>query len=151
MGKLAANELQKMLKCIKKDSRVIVPPMVGYDSGVHCLGDKYLVVSTDPCAGVPNEWFGWLLINYAASDVALSGAKPQFCTITLLGPRPTDPRCRRGPTTLRGRAEEWLSRPPDVGEPGTGNRRRLARRSGGSRARRWQRRRHADADCLAFR
>jgi len=66
--------------------------MVGYDSGVHCLGDKYLVVSTDPCAGVPNEWFGWLLINYAASDVALSGAKPQFCTITLLGPRPTDPQ-----------------------------------------------------------
>lgn len=81
-----------MLKCIKKDSRVVVPPMVGYDSGVHYLGDKYLVVSTDPCTGVPHEWFGWLLINYAASDVALSGAKPQFCTITLLGPRPTNPK-----------------------------------------------------------
>ncbi len=50
-----------------------------------------MVVATDPCTGVPEEWFGWLLINYAASDVALSGAKPQFATITLLGPRPTNP------------------------------------------------------------
>ena len=57
--------------------------MIGYDAGVHSLGDQCVVVSTDPCTGVPEEWFGWLLINYAASDVALSGAKPQFCTITL--------------------------------------------------------------------
>jgi hydrogenase maturation factor len=65
--------------------------MIGYDAGVHRLDGKYVVVSTDPCTGVPTEWFGWLLINYAASDVALFGAKPEFCTINLLGPRPTDP------------------------------------------------------------
>ena len=70
---------------------MLVPPMIGYDAGVHRLGDQYVVVAADPCTGVPEDWFGWLLINYAASDVALSGAKPQFCTITLLGPRPTDP------------------------------------------------------------
>lgn len=93
MGKLAAAELQKMLACIKKDNRVVVPPLIGYDAGVHLLDDgKYLVVSTDPCTGVPEEWFGWLLINYAASDVALFGAKPEFCTINLLGPRPTETR-----------------------------------------------------------
>jgi hydrogenase maturation factor len=63
--------------------------MLGYDAGVHQLGDSYLVVATDPCTGVPQEWFGWLLINFAASDVALSGAKPEFATITLLGPRKT--------------------------------------------------------------
>lgn len=91
MGKLAAKELQKMLNCIKADNRVLVPPMIGFDSGVHRLGDKYVAVAADPCTGVPEEWFGWLLINYAASDVALSGAKPEFCTITLLGPRSTDP------------------------------------------------------------
>jgi len=85
MGKLSSNELKKLLACIKKDSRVIVPPMVGYDSGVHKIGNKYTVVSTDPCIGVPEEWFGYLLINYAASDVALFGAKPEFCTINLLG------------------------------------------------------------------
>lgn len=91
MGKLAAKELQVMLNCIRQDPRVVVPPMIGYDSGVHKIGDRYLVVAADPCTGVPAEWFGWLLINYAASDVALSGAKPEFCTITLLGPRPTNP------------------------------------------------------------
>lgn len=91
MGKLAAKDLQKMLNCIKPDERVLVPPMIGYDAGVHRIGDQYLVVAADPCTGVPEEWFGWLLINYAASDVALSGAKPQFCTVTLMGPRPTDP------------------------------------------------------------
>ncbi len=91
MGKLSNQELQKLLNCIKKDDRVLVPPMIGYDAGVHHLGDKLLAVSTDPCTGVPREWFGWLLINYAASDLSLFGAKPQFCTINLLGPRPTDP------------------------------------------------------------
>jgi hydrogenase expression/formation protein HypE len=91
MGKLPADELKKMLECIRKDERVLVPPMIGYDAGVHLLDGKYVVVSTDPCTGVPPEWFGWLLINYAASDVALFGAKPEFCTINLLGPRPTDP------------------------------------------------------------
>jgi hydrogenase maturation factor len=59
---------------------------------VHLIGDEYLVISTDPCIGVPEEWFGWLLIHYASSDVALFGAKPEFCTITLLGPLSTKPK-----------------------------------------------------------
>ena len=92
MGKLATAELRKLLSCIKNDKRVIVPPMPGYDSGVHLMDDKCVVVSTDPCTGVPEEWFGWLLIHYAASDVALFGAKPEFCTINLLGPLSTEPQ-----------------------------------------------------------
>lgn len=92
MGKLHNEELQKLLGCIKKDPRVIVPPRLGYDSGVHLIGDEYLVVSTDPCINVPEKWFGWLLIHYAASDVALFGAKPEFCTINLLGPLSTKPQ-----------------------------------------------------------
>ena len=91
MGKLPDKELKQLLSCIKKDSRVIIPPMVGYDSGVHIIDGKCLVVASDPCTGVPEEWFGYLLINYAASDVALSGAKPEFCTINLLGPHSTKP------------------------------------------------------------
>ena len=69
---------------------MLVPPLPGYDSGVHFLGDKCMVVSTDPCSDVPESWFGWLLLNYAASDVALFGAKPEFCTINLLGPPKTE-------------------------------------------------------------
>ncbi len=86
MGKLAGKDLEKMLNCIKKDFRVIIPPMIGYDAGVHLLHGKYVAVATDPCTGVSENWFGWLMINYAASDVALFGAKPEFCTINLLGP-----------------------------------------------------------------
>ena len=91
MGKLAKKDLQKLLSCIRKDPRVLVPPLPGYDAGVHFLGDKCMVVSTDPCIDVPEEWFGWLLIHYAASDVAVFGAKPQYCTINLLGPATTKP------------------------------------------------------------
>ncbi|HVP17012.1 MAG TPA: AIR synthase-related protein [candidate division Zixibacteria bacterium] len=92
MGKLGSEELSRLLKCIGRDPRVIIPPQVGFDSGVHLIDDKYLVVSTDPCIDVPREWFGWLLVNYAASDVALFGAKPEFCSINLLGPPSTKPQ-----------------------------------------------------------
>lgn len=92
MGKLSTENLNKLLSYIKKDSRVVVPPLPGYDSGVHLIDDKYLIVSTDPCIGVPEEWFGWLLIHYVASDIALFGTKPEFCTITLLGAPSTKPR-----------------------------------------------------------
>jgi hydrogenase expression/formation protein HypE len=86
MGKLATEDLKKLLSYIKKDPRVVVPPQPGFDSGVHLLnGDKFLVVSTDPCVGVPEEWFGWLLVHYVASDIALFGAKMEFCTVNLLG------------------------------------------------------------------
>jgi hydrogenase expression/formation protein HypE len=87
MGKLSTEDLKKLLSCIKKHPKVIVPPLPGFDSGVHLIDDdKYLVVTTDPCLGVPEKWFGWFLIHYAASDLALFGAKPEFCTINLLGP-----------------------------------------------------------------
>jgi hydrogenase expression/formation protein HypE len=91
MGKLATTDLKKLLKYIKNDPRVIVSPQLGFDAGVHQIDEnKYLVVSTDPCIGVPEEWFGWLLINYVASDVALFGAKMEFCAINLLGAPTTE-------------------------------------------------------------
>jgi len=92
MGKLGIVELQQLLNCIKKDSRVLIPPQVGFDAGVHRLSGELVAVATDPCIGVPMKWFGFLLVNYAASDVALFGAKPEFCTITLMGPRKTTPQ-----------------------------------------------------------
>ena len=91
MGKLSTEDIKKMLNCIKRDPRVIVLPQYGFDSGVHVLNDdEWLVVSTDPCIGVPEEWFGWLLINYVASDIALFGAKTEFCTINFLGSPSTE-------------------------------------------------------------
>ncbi len=93
LGKLSTKDLKELLGCVKSDSRVIVKPQFGFDSGVHKLNNgEYLVVSTDPCVGVPDQFFGWFLINYVASDVALFGAKTQFCTINLLGPPSTEPK-----------------------------------------------------------
>lgn len=61
--------------------------MLGFDAGAHELEDDMcMVVATDPCIGVPKKWFGWLLVHYSASDVAVFGAQPKFCTINLLGP-----------------------------------------------------------------
>lgn len=77
--------MKRLLGYITKGPALIVAPSPGLDSGVHSVDDKYLVISTDPCIDVPVNLFGWLLINYAASDVALSGAHPQYCTINLLG------------------------------------------------------------------
>ena len=57
MGKLPREDLQKLLGCIRKDPRVLVPPLPGYDAGVHFIGDKCIVVSTDPCIDVPEDVF----------------------------------------------------------------------------------------------
>jgi hydrogenase maturation factor len=92
LGKLPTKDIKQLLDCIKPDSRVIVKPQFGFDSGVHKLNNgECLVVSTDPCVGVPDQFFGWFLINYVASDIALFGAKTQFCTINLLGSPSTEP------------------------------------------------------------
>lgn len=86
MGKLAPEALRDVLGCIKRTVEVIVPPMPGFDAGAHEIEDnKCIVIATDPCLGVPREWFGWFLIHYSASDVAVFGSKPRFCTINLLG------------------------------------------------------------------
>lgn len=88
--KLPNEDLKKLLGYVRTDPRVVVSPQLGFDAGVHRLNDdRYLVVSTDPCIGVPEEWFGWLLIHYVASDIALFGAKTEYLTINLLAPSST--------------------------------------------------------------
>lgn len=93
MGKLGPKELQAVIGCIRQKRQVLVPPGVGLDSGVHRITDDLcLVVSTDPCIGVPKPWFGWLLVHYAASDVAVFGVEPRYCALNLLGPLDTPTR-----------------------------------------------------------
>lgn len=91
MGKFTFDELKEIIGCVPANHNVIVPPQPGFDAGVHILDpNTYLVIATDPCIGVPRSWFGWLMIHYSASDVALFGATPQYCTINLLGPPHAD-------------------------------------------------------------
>ena len=87
MGKFSSDKLSEIISCITSSSRVIVPPTPGCDAGVYKIADEwYMVVSTDPCTGVPQDWFGWLLIQYPSSDVALFGARPILASIDLVGP-----------------------------------------------------------------
>lgn len=90
MGKLSAKALKDMLSCVKSTSKTIVPPMAGFDSGVHEISPNMcMVITTDPCLGAPKKWLGWFLIQYAASDVAVFGARPEYAAINLLGPPKT--------------------------------------------------------------
>ena len=78
-----------------------------------------MVVSTDPCSGVPDEWFGWLLVNYASSDVALFGARPEFCSINLLGAQGTKPMLFEKAMEQVCRAAEDLNMDVVTGHTGT--------------------------------
>jgi len=89
---MARKDLEDLLRCIRRPPDVLVPPMRGFDCGVHRLGrDHCIVISTDPCVNVPMEYFGWLLFHYSASDVSVFGASPNYCTVELLGPPNTRP------------------------------------------------------------
>ncbi len=87
MGKFSAEELQEIIACIARDPEVMIPPRPGFDAGVFSLDDeRCVVIATDPCVGVPEAWFGWFLIHFACSDVALFGIPPRFCSVNLLAP-----------------------------------------------------------------
>lgn len=93
MGKFTSKKLSEIIDCIKTSKKVVLPPIAGCDAGVYAIdNDQYMVVSTDPCTGVPQDWFAWLLIHYSASDVALFGAHPRLASINLLGPPGTSHR-----------------------------------------------------------
>lgn len=94
--------------------------MPGFDAGVHELGDDMcIVIATDPCLGVPREWFGWLLIHYSASDVALFGAKPRFCTVNLLAPLGTNKAVFEKVMEQAGGAAEEIGMSIVTGHTGT--------------------------------
>lgn len=97
-----------------------MPPRVGFDAGVHALDENTcVVIASDPCVGVPEGWFGWLLIHYAASDVALFGATPRYCSIELLGPPRARPSAFRRAMNQASRAARKLGMDIVTGHTGT--------------------------------
>ncbi|MFQ6126162.1 MAG: AIR synthase-related protein [Candidatus Heimdallarchaeota archaeon] len=87
MGKFLAEDLQEIIACIAHDPEVLIPPRPGFDAGVFNLdNERCVVIATDPCVGVPEAWFGWFLIHFACSDVALFGIPPRLCSVNILAP-----------------------------------------------------------------
>ena len=64
--------------------RLLQGPGVGEDAAVLDMGDRVLVVATDPITGAVGS-VGWLVVHVNANDVASCGARPLwFLCVTLL-------------------------------------------------------------------
>lgn len=86
VGKLRAETLQALFDAHPvKDPRVVVGPRVGEDAAVIDIGDRYLVVTTDPITFATEE-LAWYALHVNANDVAVRGARPRWFLATLLLP-----------------------------------------------------------------
>ena len=68
------------------DKSIIVGPQHGVDFGVIDLGDKVMVLSTDPfymARELGIEKAAWFAVHILASDVAVSGIKPRYMSVDL--------------------------------------------------------------------
>jgi hydrogenase maturation factor len=86
VGKLPAEILERILARLPPADRgVVIGPRVGEDAAVLDVGDRYLVVATDPVTFATDS-IGWYCVNVNANDVAVLGARPRFFFAVLLLP-----------------------------------------------------------------
>jgi len=86
VGKLPMEMLARLLqRYAHADPRVVVGPEVGEDAAAIAMGDRYLVVKTDPITFSTDE-IGWYVVNVNANDIATRGATPRWFLCTLLLP-----------------------------------------------------------------
>jgi len=86
IGKLPMDFLQVLLERYRgQDERLVVGPQVGEDAAVLDMGNRYLVVKSDPITFVSDE-IGWYVVHVNANDIATMGATPRWLLLTLLLP-----------------------------------------------------------------
>lgn len=86
LGKLPPDLLASLLsRCPVPDPRVLLGPGVGLDCAVLDLGERYLVVKSDPITFASDQ-IGWYAVQVNANDLATTGARPRWLTVTLLLP-----------------------------------------------------------------
>ncbi len=86
-GKLPAEILQRIVfkHLGKKRDDVILGPMVGEDAAIVQVGEKTLVIASDPVTGA-EKWLGWLAVNVSSNDVATCGVQPLWFSSCILLP-----------------------------------------------------------------
>jgi hydrogenase expression/formation protein HypE len=85
-GKLPLEFLHALLaKYTQTDDRLVAGPRVGEDVAVVDMGDRYMVVKTDPITFATDQ-IGWYAVHVNANDVATSGARPKWMLNTVLLP-----------------------------------------------------------------
>lgn len=86
VGKLPAEVLARLLERYRiEDERVIVGGRIGEDAAVIDMGERYLVVKTDPITFATDR-IGWYAVCINANDLATMGATPRWFLATLLLP-----------------------------------------------------------------
>lgn len=85
-GKVPSDVLRRVVfnRLGVPSDRLLQGPGVGEDAAVIDMGDKVLVVKSDPITGAVGS-VGWLAVHINANDVASTGARPLwFLCVTLL-------------------------------------------------------------------
>jgi hydrogenase maturation factor len=85
-GKLPAAFLKQLLRFRgAADRRVVLGPGFGRDAAVVDLGNRYLILKSDPVTFTVDE-IGWYAVHVNANDVAVMGARPSWFQATIIAP-----------------------------------------------------------------
>jgi hydrogenase maturation factor len=86
LGKLPPDLLARILsRAPVSDPRVLLGPGVGLDCAVIDLGERLLVLKSDPITFATQE-IGWYAVQISSNDIATTGAEPRWLLSTLLLP-----------------------------------------------------------------
>jgi hydrogenase maturation factor len=86
VGKLPAELLQRLLQGVPlADERVLLGPQVGVDCAVLDLGERLLVLKSDPITFATAD-IGRYLVQVNSNDIATMGAAPRWLLVTALLP-----------------------------------------------------------------
>lgn len=92
IGKLTPDKMANLIRGAlgADDKRIIVGPGAGLDAAVLDMGNgRVMAIAEDPifpAPALPLDTFGWFTAHIGASDVAVTGIKPEFMTYSLLLP-----------------------------------------------------------------
>lgn len=87
VGKLPIEFLDRMLGRIPpRGERVLAGARIGEDAVVIDMGEKCLVLKTDPITFATSR-IGWYAVNVNANDIACTGAKPLWFIASVLLPQ----------------------------------------------------------------
>ena len=85
-GKLDVQILHKLLRQYSRtDKRVLLGPQIGEDAAALDMGDRVLIVTTDPITFATKE-IGYYSVVVNANDIVTTGAEPRWYTVTILLP-----------------------------------------------------------------
>jgi len=86
LGKLKPDLLRDFLsRHAVADPRVLVGPQVGEDAAAIDMGDRYLLLASDPITFTPDR-IGWYAVQINANDIAAMGGRPLYFLSTVLLP-----------------------------------------------------------------